>query len=126
MNVHLDHTVVNSTHRFTGARFLTELLGAPDPEVNGPFAAVRLEGGVTIDYADHIVPAGEIVPQHFCYRVTDEHFDEIFARVQERGLEYWADPYHRTPGEINHLAGGRGFYVLDPDGHNVEFLTRTH
>ncbi|MFF7725451.1 VOC family protein [Streptomyces sp. NPDC008001] len=126
MPIRLDHTVVNSTHRFEGARFLTELLGVSEPEVNGPFAAIRLDNGVTIDYADHFIPADQIQMQHFAYHVSDEEFDAIFARVQERELPYWADPYHKQPQELNNMNGGRGFYVNDPDGHNLEFFTRTH
>ncbi|MEU2792656.1 hypothetical protein [Streptomyces sp. NPDC007100] len=29
------------------------------------------------------------------------------------------------PQQIDHRAGGRGVYVSDPDGHAIEFLTRT-
>ncbi|MEV5505587.1 VOC family protein [Streptomyces orinoci] len=126
MPARLDHTVVNSTNRFEAARFLTDLLGAPEPEANGPFAAVRLENGVTIDYADHIVPPEKIASQHFAYLVSEEEFDGILARVQERGLTYWADPYHTKPNEVNHLNGARAFYVNDPDEHNLEFFTAMH
>jgi hypothetical protein len=31
---------------------------------------------------------------------------------------------HYAPGEINHESGGRGVYFADPDGHNLELLTR--
>ena len=39
------------------------------------------------------------------------------------GLEWWADPFHRKPSEINHDDGGRGLYWNDPNGHNLEILT---
>ena len=41
------------------------------------------------------------------------------------GLTYAADPAYRRPGEINHREGGRGVYFRDPNGHNLELLTRT-
>ncbi|GHF46481.1 chaP protein [Streptomyces mashuensis] len=125
MPVRLDHTVVNSSDRFVAARFFAELIGAPEPAVNGPFAAVVVENGVTIDYADHFIPRDQIQMQHLAYHVSDEEFDAIHARVVEKGLEYWADPYHKRSGELNAMHGGRGFYVNDPDGHNLEFFTRT-
>ncbi|WP_018538121.1 hypothetical protein [Streptomyces sp. MspMP-M5] len=43
----------------------------------------------------------------------------------EKELEFWADPYHRRSGQLNDMHGGRGCYVNDPDGHNLEFFTRT-
>ncbi len=44
--------------------------------------------------------------------------------IRGAGLEYSADPLHRRPGELNDNNGGRGLYIHDPDGHNLEFLTR--
>ncbi|GAA2326093.1 hypothetical protein GCM10010431_55350 [Streptomyces kunmingensis] len=53
-------------------------------------------------------------------------FDAIFARVRERGLEYWGDPRHQEPGIINHLDDGRGVYFNDPSGHELEIITRPY
>lgn len=36
-----------------------------------------------------------------------------------------ADPVWRRPDQINHCDGGRGVYFADPDGHNLEVITRT-
>ncbi|WP_433856892.1 VOC family protein [Streptomyces kronopolitis] len=122
----LDHTIVHSTDRFASARFLAELLGAPEPKAYGPFAALKLDNGVALDYAEHVAGGREFVPTHYAFLVTEEEFDAIFARIQERELSYWADPLHHRPQEINTLDGGRGLYLNDPDGHNMEFLTRTY
>ncbi|MGY5126225.1 VOC family protein [Streptomyces nigrescens] len=121
----LDHTIVHSTDRFASARFLADLLGVPGPQAFGPFAALKMDNGVALDYAEHVA-GGEFVPTHYAFLVTEEEFDGIFGRIQERGLSYWADPMHSKPQEINTLDGGRGVYILDPDGHNMEFLTRTY
>ena len=48
------------------------------------------------------------------------------SKSKARKLGYWADPGHHRPGEINHGDGGRGFYWNDPDGHNLEILTRPY
>jgi catechol 2,3-dioxygenase-like lactoylglutathione lyase family enzyme len=45
--------------------------------------------------------------------------------VKELGLTYAADPTYEKPGEISHHEGGRGVYFHDPNGHNLELLTRT-
>ncbi|AWN27806.1 VOC family protein [Streptomyces sp. NEAU-S7GS2] len=121
----LDHTIVHSTDRFASARFLADLLGVPEPKAFGPFAALKLDNGVALDYAEHVA-GGEFVPTHYAFLVTEEEFDGIFGRIQERGLSYWADPMHSKPQEINTRDCGRGVYILDPDGHNMEFLTRTY
>jgi hypothetical protein len=59
---------------------------------------------------------GEIAPQHYAFLVDEKKFDEIFARVRERSLPYWADPAQTQTGEINYQDGGRGFYFEDPNG----------
>ena len=48
------------------------------------------------------------------------------ARIRERGIPYWADPFHRTPDAINHGDGGRGVYWEDPNGHSLEIITRPY
>ncbi|MFH8347192.1 VOC family protein [Streptomyces sp. NPDC018045] len=126
MSVHLDHTIIHATDKFASARFLADLAGLDEPTEFGPFAAVSVADDLTIDYAEHVVKPDAIVLQHLAFRVSEEEFDAIFARIQERELPYWADPYHQKPQQINHLAGGRGVYVSDPDGHAIEFLTRKH
>ncbi|MFI0788111.1 VOC family protein [Streptomyces lydicus] len=122
----LDHTIVHSTDRFASARFLAELLDAPEPKAFGPFAALKLDNGVTLDYAEHVAGGREFVPTHYAFLVTEEEFDAILGRIKARDLPYWADPMHSRPQEFNTHDGGRGMYVNDPDGHNMEFLTRTY
>ncbi|MEV4916622.1 VOC family protein [Streptomyces tirandamycinicus] len=134
MPARLDHTIVHSRDRFAAARFLTELIDAPEPKPFGPFASVPLANGVTLDYLDHPghpgdpdgQPGSPIVSQHLAFLVTDQEFDEILGRIRERGLPYWADPAHAEPQRINHLFDGRGVYIDDPDGHSLEFITHTY
>jgi len=69
---------------------------------------------------------GEIASQHYAFLIGEDDFDRVFARVRERGLQYWADPAREQPGEINRHFGGRGMYFDDPDGHFLEVITRPY
>ena len=118
----LNHTIVASLDRWAGARFLTEVLGLPEPTAFGPFAVVAVANGVSLDY---LTTTGDIAPQHYAFLVGDDEFEEVAARLRERGLPTWADPGHRQPGE-NTNDGGRGLYFDSPEGHNLEILTRPY
>jgi hypothetical protein len=58
--------------------------------------------------------------------VPDEQFDAVIARLVAVGVTYYADPRHSDPGRVNDLSGGRGAYFDDPDGHNMEVMTRPY
>ena len=120
MAVELNHTIVTCTDKQASSQFLVEILGLPEPTTFGPFVVVQVANGVSLDYADD---HGPVHPQHYAFMVTDDEFDQIHARIIERGLTYWADPSHRSAGEINTHDGGRGLYWSDPDGHNLEIIT---
>ncbi len=34
----------------------------------------------------------EIKPQHYAFLVSESDFDEIFRRIRQKRLTYWADP----------------------------------
>jgi catechol 2,3-dioxygenase-like lactoylglutathione lyase family enzyme len=121
----LNHTIVEAHDHHASARFLAEVLGFDQPIPFGPFAVVEAGNGVSLDFmavdADH-----EIAPQHYAFLVTEAEFDEIFGRIGDAGLPYWADPGLSRPGEINTHDGGRGVYFQDPTGHLLEIITRPY
>jgi catechol 2,3-dioxygenase-like lactoylglutathione lyase family enzyme len=123
MPVQLNHTIVHATDQDRSARYLTDLFDLPAPVRYGPFLVVEVANGVSLDY---ITSSEEIAPQHYAFLVTEEEFDEIFGRIQAQRIPYWADPWHSKAGEINHNDGGRGVYWDDPDGHNLEIITRPY
>ncbi|WP_217209217.1 VOC family protein [Streptomyces sp. AC550_RSS872] len=123
MTVQLNHTIVAAHDKQASARFLADILGLEVSPQYGPFVPVEIPNGVTLDYADS---PDAITPQHYAFLVSEDDFDTIFHRIREAGLTYWADPYHRRAGEINHNDGGRGTYFEDPNGHNLEILTRPY
>jgi catechol 2,3-dioxygenase-like lactoylglutathione lyase family enzyme len=120
MAVQLNHTIVSVRDKHEAASFFTEILGLPEATTFGPFAVVQLANDVSLDFADD---HGAVVPRHYAFLVDDAEFDEIFGRIKDRGLEYWADPAQQRPGEINHRDGGRGVYWQDPNGHFLEIIT---
>ena len=122
MSVQLNHTIVWCRDQQKSANFYTEILGLPTPVRFGPFLVVELSNGVSLDFYQQ----EEGYPQHYAFLVEEEEFDPIFARIQGRGLKYWADPTRTRPGEINRNDGGRGVYFRDPDDHLLEIITRPY
>jgi catechol 2,3-dioxygenase-like lactoylglutathione lyase family enzyme len=120
MSVELNHTIVWAHDKATSAEFLATILGVPVGPPAGPFVPVALGNGVTLDFGQ----ATEVHGQHYAFLVGEEEFDAAFARLRDAGIEYYADPGHAERGELNHRSGGRGLYFDDPDGHNMELLTR--
>ncbi|HEX5535093.1 MAG TPA: VOC family protein [Actinomycetales bacterium] len=123
MPVHLNHTIVRSRDKRESATFLTELLGLPAPVPFARFLVVQADNDVSLDFADADEP---ITPQHYAFLVGEAEFDSIFARIQERRLQYWADPGRTRAGQINTNDGGRGVYWQDPSGHLLEIITRPY
>lgn len=122
MAVALNHTIVASKDKAAGARWLADLLGLPAPKEFGPFVAVELAHGMTLDFAD-TPPGKDIHPQHYAFLISEAEFDQVFGRIKQLGLEFWADPRQSRPGEFNTNDGGRGVYFLSEDGHYLEILT---
>ena len=121
--VELNHTIVRVRDKEASARFYADVLGLEEPVRFGPFLVVETANGVSLDFADD---NGAVYPQHYAFLVDEDEFDAIFARITELGLDHWADPGKRRPGEINHHDGGRGVYWDDPDGHRLEIITRPY
>jgi len=120
MAIHLNHTIVHAHAKQETARHLVDILGLPEPVSFGPFLVVQVSNDVSLDVADD---HGEPRSQHYAFLVSEEEFDQIHARIRDRGLEWWADPFHHRPHEVNSNDGGRGLYWNDPNGHSLEILT---
>ncbi len=123
MTARLNHTIVRVRDKKESAQFLVDLLGLDQPTTYGPFLVVQLGNDVSLDFADDHGPAH---PQHYAFLVSETEFDQIFGRIHDRHLPYWADPGKRWPGEHNTHDGGRGVYWEDPSGHLLEIITRPY
>ncbi|MFE0182993.1 VOC family protein [Streptomyces olivaceus] len=123
-DVQLNHTAVYATDRHLSAQFLATVLGLEVGSPFGPFLPVDLGNGVTLDFYEK--RDEPIQSQHYAFLVPDDRFDTMIARLDAVAVTYYADPGHTEPGRINRLFGGRGAYFLDPDGHNMEIMTRPY
>jgi hypothetical protein len=120
MSVQLNHTIVHVSDKDRAAADLAEILGVAAPTTYGPFRVLMLDNDVSLDFADD---HGEPDRQHYAFLVSEDEFGAIHQRIVDRGLTFWADPFHRREGEINTNDGGRGHYWEDADGHNLEIIT---
>jgi catechol 2,3-dioxygenase-like lactoylglutathione lyase family enzyme len=121
--IQFNHTILYARDSQASAKFLTDILGLPASTHWGPFEMVTTANGANLDYMN---TGGEITPQHYAFLISDPEFDEIFGRIQERKLPYWADPGQQQEGKINRHDGGRGVYFEDPNGHLLEIITRPY
>lgn len=124
MSVELNHTIVDARNKEASAEFLASMLGLEVGPQYGPFRPVVTSNRVTLDFRD--TTEEKITPQHYAFLVSEEDFDAIFGRIQAAGIAYYADPHHKDVGQINRRDGGRGAYFDDPNGHNLEILTRPY
>jgi len=124
MAVELNHTIVHARDADASARFLSDILGLATPRRFGPFMVVDVANGVSLDFLS--ASADEIIVEHYAFLVSEAEFDEIFARLGQRGVEHFADPRLSRKGEINRNDGGRGCYFKDPNGHVLEIITRPY
>ena len=123
MAVEFNHTIAGARDRTASARWLAGILGLPEPTTYGPFAVLTLTNGVTLDFVEH---DGPIESAHYAFLVSEAEFDDAVVRLREQGVTWFADPMHRQPGRWNTEDGGRGLYFDDPNGHNIELITRPY
>jgi catechol 2,3-dioxygenase-like lactoylglutathione lyase family enzyme len=124
MTIKLNHTIVHSKDQRAAAQFFVDLFGLPAPKPFFGFLDVDLGNEVTLAFLD----AGDmqVQMQHYAFLVSDAEFDQIFGRIRQRKMKYWADPGQKQAGEINHHFGGRGVYFEDPSGHLLEIITKPY
>ena len=102
-------------------RDLADLLGLEATKA-GHFDAVHLGNGVSLDFMD---VDERPVPMHLAFLVSEETFDEVFGRLQERDLPYWADPMRTRPSSSTPTSAAGACTGTAADGHNLEILTRS-
>ena len=123
MTIELNHTIVPSRDKVASARFYQEMFGFEYNGSWGHFEPVQIPNqGLTLDFDNR----ESFERHHYAFKVSEEEFDTIFARIRERNLTYGSGPFSPEDGEINNWNGGRGVYFRDPDGHLLELLTQDY
>ena len=119
MTIALDHTIVPARDAAVAARQLAELLDVPwGPAAAGPFTAVYVNDGLTLDFID----TGEDFPvYHFAFRVTQAEFDAILGRIEAAGIPYRSSV--RGPDDRRVDPQWGNVYWNEPAGHQWEMLT---
>jgi hypothetical protein len=119
MTIQLDHTIVPSRSKDASAKRLAELLGVRWGKATaGPFTAVYVNDGLTLDFID----TDELFPvYHFCFRVSQAEFDAILGRIQAADIEYRSTVRGPTDRKVDPDYGN--IYWNEPDGHQWELLT---
>ena len=122
----LNHTLVPSKDKLEAATFFAEIMGLEVGEI-GHFAPVKITDNFTMDFANSTdvtlwYPENGM---HYAFKVTEEEFDSIFARVQAKGLKYGSGPGPKTlyDMQIGLRPGGRCVYWDDLNGHSMELMT---
>lgn len=119
MTIQLDHTIVSSRNKSASAQRLAELLGVPwGAAAAGPFTAVYVNDGLTLDFID----TDEDFPvEHYCFRVSQTEFDAILKRIQAAGIDYRSTVRGPVDMKVDPQFGN--IYWNEPDGHQWEMLT---
>ena len=121
MTIELDHVSVSARDQRASAKLLADLLGVTWVATGvGPFSAVYVNDGLTLDFIDD---DGPFPIQHFCFRVDDAAFDAILGRLQAAGIAYRSAVRGPEDMQVNTDHGGRMVYWNVPDGHQWEMLT---
>ena len=119
MAITLNHTIVPCHDKVESAQFYARVFGFELIGEFSHFIVVRVNDTLTLDFDN----ADSFESHHYAFKVTDEDFDRIFARLETEGLAYGSGPYATGDRKINHNYGGRGVYFKDGNGHILEMIT---
>ena len=127
----INHTLVPSKEKVAAAEYFAEIMGLKVGDTSGHFAPVRISDSFVMDFANaHDVSLwepekGHITRNHYAFKVTEAEFDDIFSRVEGKGLKYGSGPGPKTlyDMQIGTRPGGRCVYWDDLNGHSMELMT---
>jgi len=124
MAVVLDHTIIPVTDQQAAVAFYTTILDVQDGGMVGPFAVVRVNDTLTLDF----IVADPSPSRHYAFAMAPDEFDAAFRRLQTTGIPYGDGPHAvgnmRGPGRTPGARGdGKAVYFHDPSGHLLEIKT---
>jgi len=121
MPVVMDHHIIPARDKDESADFFARIMGLQRVEGRGRLAPVQLSDGVFLDFETR----AEVPRLHYAFRVTEQEFDGILARLQAEGTPYGSMGANHDR-QIKTDRPGRGVYFPDPSGHSLEVITQTY
>jgi catechol 2,3-dioxygenase-like lactoylglutathione lyase family enzyme len=116
--------MIPAKNKESAAERLAFILGVSwAPAKVGPFAAVYLNEGLTIDFDEW---NGEFAKGHYCFRVTESEFQAILERLKSAGIPFRSLPHGEVDFKVNRSVRGSIVYWGEPDGHVWEMLTESY
>ena len=120
----LDHTIIAAQDVKQTVAFYVRILGAKDGGEMGPFAVVRINDSLTLDF----IAAKRVSSRHFAFAMDHDEFEAAFRRIQDEGIPFGDGPGNlenrRGPGMTLGARGeGKAVYFRDPNGHVLEIKT---
>jgi len=122
MAITLDHTIVPARDKVASAEFFAKIFGLSYDGPMGPFAPVRVNDTLTMDFDDRWE---KFEVHHYAFHVSDAEFDAIFGRIKEAGLAYGSQPWSLGDMKVHTANGGRTVYFFDLVNHVLEIRTKT-
>jgi catechol 2,3-dioxygenase-like lactoylglutathione lyase family enzyme len=124
MAVVLDHTIIPVRDQQEAVAFYSAILGLQDGGMAGPFAVVRVNDTLTLDF----IVAEPAPSRHYAFAMDANEFNAAFHRIQAAGIPYGDGPHEvgnrRGPGMTLGARGqGKAVYFHDPSGHLLEIKT---
>lgn len=119
MAITLNHTIVPCYDKQASAELYCRLFGFECLGKFSRFIVVRVNDTLCLDFDSR----EKFESHHYAFKVSEQEFDEIFARLQAEQLKYGSGPSEPDNMTINHNYGGRGVYFRDQNGHLLEMLT---
>ncbi len=117
----LDHTIVPVRNREEAVEFYSRIFGFEDLGEVGPFLAVRVNDGFTLDFRD----SDDFRSIHYAFAMEPEQFETAFGNIRASGIPYGDAPNDQEnmkgPGMTMGAKGlGKAVYFKDPNGHVLE------
>jgi hypothetical protein len=124
MTIQLDHLLIPAKNKTAAAERLAQVLGVPwAPALVGPFCAVHVNEGLTIDFDEW---PGDMPQGHYCFRLSESEFQAILERLKKLHIAYRSLPHGPVDHAVNTSVGGSIVYWSEPDGHVWELLTQSY
>lgn len=120
--IEIDHIGIAARDAQRSARALAEILGAPEPSVDGAdddMYRVDLGHGAALLFSTSETVGFE----HVAFRVDQARFAGAVTRLRARGMSFGNDPEDPRNGETTDPLGGAGrVYFHDENGHLFEVV----